>query len=116
MLSETSVTDTVRQEARTLYHGKGRSAYRIAREFDLPLDEVLEMVREKPLPRCSRCGDECSRLHMQFCTKRCYDAARAKAKAERLAGRPEGGGCGCSEKRLCKRHAALLAHMRGDRP
>lgn len=109
-----TVNDTVRHEARSLYHGKGRSAYRIARDIGLPLDAVLDMVRELPLARCLRCGGECRRTRMRYCSTDCYDAARAKAKAARLASQPAGGGCGCRERKLCKQHAALLDRLRSE--
>jgi hypothetical protein len=48
--------EPIRQQARHLYHRKGRTARYVSKQLALPLDQVLELVRERPLPRCIRPG------------------------------------------------------------
>lgn len=102
-----SVTaEPLRQRARHLYHGKGRTAYRVAAQLELPLLTVLEIVRVKPLPTCIRpgCGRTCARDGARYCSKRCA--------ATVLAERNRSDGCGCTDTKLCATHRARLERAR----
>lgn len=103
--------EPLRQQARQLYHGKGRTAHRVAKQLDLPLDLVLKLVRTKPLPTCIRpgCGRECHRDGARYCSRSCaLEALVARQKRDGAAQ-----GCGCTDDELCGEHAARLERARG---
>jgi hypothetical protein len=103
--------EPIRQQARHLYHGKGRTARYVSKQLALPLDQVLELVRERPLPRCIRpgCGKECARDGARYCSRSCALAVLVQSRKRDGATV----GCGCTDDELCGVHAARLERARG---
>ena len=104
------MSEPIRQQARDLYHGKGRTARRVAAQLDLPLDLVLKLVRTKPLPTCIRpgCGNECRRDGARYCSRNCALGALVDQQKQDGAA----GGCGCTDEVLCGPHKERLERAR----
>lgn len=79
--------EPLHQRAQNLYHRRGESAYWIAWQLKLPLDQVLGIVGVEPVPE---------------------PPPPPKPKPQRA---PQAG-CGCTERKLCGPHKERLERAR----